>query len=197
VPETWQGARRLRKQASGHKPEQHQRMTTIEVIDPYPYFRDTIGIKLEVTLHEAIHIQASLGDEIMYRIPVLIVMAVALVGLSGITSCEKSDNAHPGSDSAAVAMDTSKVEVDSGMGGTTVSTTEKEYEVDGAITSVEGDMVTIQHDEITDYRPAGSDSYKLANPDMAQYIKAGDSVEITLMVAGTQALITEIQKEDE
>lgn len=132
----------------------------------------------------------------MYRIPALIVMVIALIGLSGITSCEKSDDQHPGADSAAVAMDTSGVKVDSGMGGTTVSTTERDYDFAGTISAVDGDMVTIQHEEIKDYRPAGSDSYKLAHPDMAQYIKAGDSIEATLQVTGDQAVITEIQKED-
>jgi hypothetical protein len=133
----------------------------------------------------------------MFRIPVLTVMVVALIGLSGITSCEKSGDQHPDSDSTTVAMDTSGVKVDSGMGGTTVSTTEKDYDFSGTVSAVDGDMVTIQHEEITDYRPAGSDSYKLAHPDMAQYIKAGDSIEATLKVTGDQALITEIQKEDE
>jgi Cu/Ag efflux protein CusF len=126
-------------------------------------------------------------------------VAAALVAFVGVTGCEKKASDGARTDSAAVVADTAHpLKVDTSMGGnTTVKAEEKDYDFDGVISAVSGDMVTIQHEAINDYKPAGSDQFKLAQSDMAQYIKKGDSAEFTVKVAGDQATITEIQKEEE
>jgi hypothetical protein len=126
-------------------------------------------------------------------------VAAALIGVVGVAGCEKKADDGARTDSAAVVADTARhLDVDSGMGGnTTVKAEEKDYDFDGVVSSVSGDMVTIQHGAINDYKAAGSDQFKLAHSDMAQYIKQGDSAEFTVKVTGDQAMVTEIQKDDD
>jgi hypothetical protein len=124
-----------------------------------------------------------------------IAIAIALVGFTGITGCGDDAGDRDGADTTA--MDTSGLDVDSGAGGTEVSADEKNFSFEGTVTSVSGDMVTIDHEEIGDYKPAGSNSFKLASSDMAQYAKTGQRMDFDLKVVGAEALITKMEADND
>lgn len=118
-----------------------------------------------------------------------IAAAIAMAGLVGVAGCGDDAGDPDGADSTAM-HDTSGVDIDSGAGGTEVSANEREYEFDGTAASVSDGMVTIDHEAISDYRPAGSNSYRLADAEMAQYVEKGERMHFTLKVTGDQAVIT-------
>jgi hypothetical protein len=89
-----------------------------------------------------------------------------------------------------------ELKVDSNANGADVTADQKEFEFDGTVSSISGDMVTVQHEKIGDYKDSGSSSFKLAHSDMAQYVKAGERKHFTLQVAGEEALITTIEDLD-
>jgi hypothetical protein len=131
----------------------------------------------------------------MKRVLRSVAMAIALVGFAGVTGCDKDagDNDHADS----TAMETG-IDVDSSAaGGTEVSVDgDKDYTFEGTATGVSGDMVTINHEEIDGYKPAGTNSYKLADKEMAQYVEKGERMEFTMKVVGDQAMITAMETAD-
>ena len=116
--------------------------------------------------------------------------AIALAGFISMTGCGDGAGDNDGADTTA--MDTAGIDVDSGAGGTEVSVDEKNYSFEGTVSSVSGDQVTIDHEEISDYKPAGSNTFKLASAEMAQHVKKGDRVDVKLKVVGEEALVTTI-----
>jgi hypothetical protein len=128
----------------------------------------------------------------MKRVLTSVAMAIALVGFIGIAGCDNDAGDNDGVDSTAV--DTSSIDVDSGLGGSSeVSADEREYEFDGTVKSVSGDMVTVDHEAISDYKPAGTNSYKLASSEMAQYVKKGERMSFKMKMTGDQAVITQVE----
>lgn len=89
--------------------------------------------------------------------------------------------------------DTSGINVDSTPKGADVSANENEYEFDGVVKSVSGDMVSVKHEAIGSYKDSGTTSFKLADKDMEQYVKAGERKHFTIKVSGDQALITQME----
>jgi hypothetical protein len=124
----------------------------------------------------------------MKRVLMAIATTVALSGFTLLAGCDNDAGDRDGVDSAAT------IDVDSGAGGATeVSAEEKDYAFDGTITAINGDMVTITHEEIADYKPAGTTEFKLASPDMAAHAKQGDKMSFKVQVTGETALITKME----
>lgn len=132
----------------------------------------------------------------MKRVFTSIATAIVLAGFMGITGCDNGGGGDNDADSVAT-LDTSGVDVDSGVGGTEVSAQEREFEFDGTAVSVSGDMVTIDHEEIGDYKPAGSNQFKLADAEMAQYVEKGQRMNFTVKVTGDQALVVGMESADD
>ena len=132
----------------------------------------------------------------MKRVLTSIAMAIALVGFIGITGCDADGDRD---DADSLTIDSGGIDVDSGVGGTEVKVddSDKDYTFEGTATGVSGDMVTIDHEEIDGYKPAGSNSYKLADKEMAQYVEKGERMEFKLKVVGDQALITAMETSDD
>src|SRR5688500_9652286 len=97
----------------------------------------------------------------MKRVLTSITTAIALAGFAGIAGCDSDGAGDNGADSVAM-HDTSSLDVDSGGGSTEVNVEEREFQFDGTATAVSGDMITIDHKDIGDYKPAGSNQFKLA-----------------------------------
>ena len=132
----------------------------------------------------------------MTRVLTPVAIAIALLGSFGIAGCDGEAAGDRGAGDTT-AIDTSGVRADSGIGGTEVTAVEREYQFEGRATSVSGDTVTIEHEEIGEYRPAGSSSFKLAGAEMAQYVETGERMHYTLKVTGDQAIITGMETAEE
>lgn len=133
----------------------------------------------------------------MKRVLMSIATAIALVGFAGMTGCDGDGAGDNDADSTAM-HDSAGIDVDSGIGGTEVSVeTDKDFKFDGTASSVSGDMVTIDHEEIDGYKAAGTNTYKLADKEMAQYVEKGERMSFTLKVVGDQAVITGMENADD
>src|SRR5687767_12080144 len=101
----------------------------------------------------------------MKRYTHAIAIAIAILAVFGLAACDREGAEVP------EAVDTAAIDVDSGViGGREVDAVEKEYKIQGTVTAVNGDSVTIDHKQISDYKPAGIGTFKLASTDMAQHI---------------------------
>src|SRR5688500_6072675 len=122
-----------------------------------------------------------------------IAIAIAVVGFAGITGCGDDAGDNDAADTTAM-HDSSTIDADSGVGGASeVSADKRQFNFDGTATKVEGDMITIDHEEIGDYKPAGSNTFKLADKEMAQFIEQGEKMQYTIEIVGDQPLITVVE----
>lgn len=126
----------------------------------------------------------------MKRTLATVAAAITIVGSITISGCGKDGGEYGNGDSTAM-HDSSKLDVDSGADGATeVSVEQRTFDFEGTVTAVEGDMVTIDHKAIGDYKPAGSDKFKLSKTEMAEFVEKGEPMQFTIEVVGDQALVT-------
>jgi hypothetical protein len=126
-------------------------------------------------------------------------LAMLLICFVAVSGCAKKEGAG-GTDTTAAKMDTgTKMEVDTSGKKTEVSVETKSYDFDGTATAVDAanGTVTINHEAIEGYKPAGSDTFKLGNEGMAEFIDKDMKMHYTIEVTGDQAVVSAFEDADE